>query len=45
MDGGGSWQAFGTKLGGVGRMSEDAECEMKTLMTSDHTVFQVCSSR
>ena len=27
-DGGGRWYACGTKSGGVGRMLEDAECEV-----------------
>ena len=42
-DGGGGWQACGTKLGGAGCMSRDAgaltECEVKTLMTPDHMAF------
>ena len=44
----GGWLAYGTKPGGVSRLLIDAgalnECEMKTLMTSDHTAFQVRSS-
>ena len=48
MDGDGGYQAYGTKPGGVGRMSGDTgahpECEVKTLMIIDHTAFQVRSS-
>ena len=42
-DGGGGWDAYGTRLGGGSCMSYGAEalpeCEMKT-MTPDHTAFQ-----
>ena len=42
------WYACETKPEGVGRMSGDAgalsECDMKTLITPDHTAIQVgCS--
>ena len=45
--GGGDWYACGTKSRVVSRMSEDAgalhECEVKALMTPDHTAFRVRS--
>ena len=47
-DGGGGWLACGTQPGGLCRMSWDAgelpKCEVKTLMTPDHTAFHVHSS-
>ena len=48
MDGGGGWHACGTNSRGIGHMMGDAgalpEFEVNTLITPDHTAFQVCSS-
>ena len=51
LDGAGMEVVVGTYAGqsqGVGCMSGDAgifpECEVNTLITSDHTAIQVCSS-
>ena len=42
-NGDGGYLACGTMTGGAGRMSGDAgalpKCEVKTLMTPDHTTF------
>ena len=46
-DGGGGRYAGGIKPGGVGRISGDGSlplCMVKTLMTPNHTAFQVRSS-
>ena len=43
----GGREVCGTKSGGVGHLSGDAEaipeCEVKTLMTPDHTAYHVGS--